>query len=65
MKFFNKALIPDVKEIKLKIFYIVDSNLQAIENMKKECEFIEGLTGIQQKLMYWKLYLTVRKNFCI
>lgn len=61
IKFFDKAKVPDVKEVKLKIFYMTEGDLSFMSQLKKESEFIEGLTGLQQKLMYWKLYLHARK----
>lgn len=61
VKFFDKAKIPDVKEIKIKIFSICLSDLHLISEAKKEMGFIENLTGLSAKMMYWKLYLFVRR----
>lgn len=60
VKFFNTALIPDVQEIKLKIWNITDQNLELINKAKSEVEFVAGLTGINAKMMYWRLYLRLR-----
>lgn len=59
VKFFNKALIPDVKEIKLSIWGI-KKDVETIEQAKKECGFVDGLTGLDEKIQYWRLYLYMR-----
>lgn len=63
VKFFDKALVPTVFDIKQKIWYIVEANLGIIKEAKREVEFIDNLTGMPQRLMYWKLYLNIR-NLC-
>lgn len=60
IKFFDKSLVPNVIVIKQKIWYIVEGNIQEIQDAKKEVEFIE-VTGMAQRLQYWKLYLYLRK----
>ena len=60
IKFFNKSSIPDSKDIKQKIWHIADGNIEVINKAKKQVEFLENLTGLNQKLMYWKLYLYLR-----
>jgi hypothetical protein len=60
VKFFDKSKVPDVKEIKLKIFALADKNLEAIETGKKEIGFVSGLTGLNEKLQYLNLYLHFR-----
>lgn len=65
MKFFNKALIPDVKEIKQKIWFMTDGVIEIINSAKTEVEFIDGLKGLDEKMMYWKLYLNIRKKVAI
>jgi hypothetical protein len=62
VKFFDKSLIPDVKEIKLKIWVISDQNLELIEKAKKEMEFAGACSGLWEKIMYWRLYLKVREH---
>lgn len=50
--------LPDAKEIKLKIFAICLSDLHLIQQAKKEMGFIDGLTGVSAKMMYWNyIYL--------
>lgn len=61
VKFFNKSLIPDVKEIKLKIWGIT-TELNAIDYCKGLIGFIDGLKGLDEKMIYWRLYLCVRKE---
>lgn len=58
VKFFNVKLIPDIKDIRLKIWAISNQN---IEICKKEVDFIDNLKELDGKMMYWKLYLQVRK----
>lgn len=65
IKFFDKSLVPDVTEIKQKIFYMMDGDLNLIEKGKIDCEFIPNLTGLTNKLMYWKLYLQLRKDHAL
>lgn len=62
VKFFDKALIPDVRDIRAKIWVVAVGNKDLIEQAKYACEFIPGLSGVNGKMMYWKLYLEVRKK---
>lgn len=62
IKFFDKKLIPDVQEIKLKIWAITGGDLERINEAKKKIEFVDNLTGLYQKIMYWRLYLHIRKQ---
>ena len=65
IKFFDKSQIPGIEEIKLKIFYMVDKNLDVIRLGKNEIEFIDGLIGLAGKLQYWKLYIHLRKQHAL
>lgn len=62
VKFFDKAMIPDIKQIRLKIWFISGQNVELINKCKQEVEFIENLTGLGGKMMYWQLYLKVRES---
>ena len=55
-KFYDKGLIPDVREIKIKIFGAVNQDLEKINSLKLEVSFVEGLKGLDAKLQYYKLY---------
>lgn len=55
-KFYDKALIPDVREIKIKIWGIANADLSLIETVKKEINFVENIKGVDAKLEYYKLY---------
>ena len=55
-KFYDKARIPDVREIKIKIFGVVNQDLEKINSLKLEVSFVEGLKGLDAKLQYYKLY---------
>jgi predicted nucleic acid-binding Zn-ribbon protein len=55
-KFYDKARIPDVREIKIKIFGAVNQDLEKINSLKLEFSFVEGLKGLDAKLQYYKLY---------
>ena len=59
IKFFDKASIPDAKDIRLKIWSISNQDIQLINKCKINVDFIEGLKGVDGKMMYWKLYLKV------
>jgi len=61
VKFFDKSKIPDSKEIKLKIWSITQ-DIDRISEAKKQCSFIENLKGLDLKVMYWRLYLQIRKD---
>lgn len=61
VKFFNKALVPSLLDIKQKIWYITERNLVLINSAKAKVEFIE-CTGMAQQIMYWKLYLQIIKD---
>src|SRR5689334_21562163 len=61
-KFYDKAKIPDVREIKVKIFGVVNSNLEKIAEIKKDIGFVENLTGLDAKLQYYKLYKAALKT---
>lgn len=61
VKFFDKGMLPDVKDIKYKTWYISSQDIDMINRAKKEVEFMEVKGRIEQKMMYWKLYLKVRE----
>lgn len=63
VKFFDKSLIPDAKEVKLKIWSITQDTF-LISQAKDYIGFIEGQTGLDLKIGYWRLYLEVRRR-CI
>lgn len=60
VKFFNKALIPDIPEIKMKIWAVAEQDLSIIADAKLDIDFVPNLTGLYGKIMYWKLYLYLR-----
>lgn len=64
IKFFDKSLVPTVHDIKKKIWYITEADIQSINEAKKAVEFVEGLTKLNAQLMYWDLYLHIRKLCC-
>jgi hypothetical protein len=61
VKFFDKGMIPDVKDIKYKTWYISNLNIDLINSAKKQVEFMDVKGSLNQKMMYWKLYLKVRE----
>ena len=61
VKFFSKSKIPDVREIKLKIWSIT-KDIDYIKKCKEKSSFVENLSGIEQKIMYWRLYLQIREE---
>lgn len=61
-KFIDKSLIPDVKDIKVKIWGIAEAQLNIIEAFKKEISFVEGLNGLYAKLEYYRLFLALKNN---
>lgn len=65
VKFYPASKIPDVKEIKQKIFFMMDGDIAMIEAAKTTCEFIPNQSGIDNKIQYWKLYLHLRKDHAL
>lgn len=61
-KFYDKALIPDVREIKIQIWGLVKADLSIIERVKSEINFVENLTGLDAKLQYYKLFKAVKNT---
>lgn len=59
-KFYDKALIPDVREIKILIWGIAKSDINLIGEIKKDIQFVEGLNGLDAKLQYYKLYKAIK-----
>jgi len=60
VKFVSKSILPDVKEIKLKI-WALSEDLDVIEIYKGKIGFVENLNGTDEKIMYWRLYLKIRE----
>jgi hypothetical protein len=62
VKFFDKKLLPDVKQIRLLIWFWAKQDANLIERCKEEVCFVdEGVTGYFLKVQYWNLYLRVRE----
>ena len=52
--------MPDVKEIRLKIWSITQ-DVAYIDAAKEGCSFVPDLSGMDGKMMYWRLYLKLRE----
>lgn len=61
-KFINTTSMPDTREIKIRIFDIVDKDINKITDAKNEIGFVDGLKKIDEKIQYWKLYLYLRNK---
>lgn len=61
VKFVSQAIIPDVKEIKLKI-WAISTDIELIDFTKGLSGFIHDLTGVDEKINYWRLYLKMRED---
>lgn len=59
VKFVSKSTIPDATETRLKIWAITQ-DVPLIDAAKEECKFVEGLSGLEKRMMYWRLYLAVK-----
>lgn len=57
IKFYDKGLIPDLREIKLRILYLANGDLSEIENAKLQIGFMVDNHPLWIKLQYWKLLL--------
>lgn len=62
VKFVSKGIIPDTKEIKLKV-WAISTDLEKIDLCKGLIGFVPNLVGVDEKLMYWRLYLKMREEF--
>jgi hypothetical protein len=63
VKFFDKSLLPDPKELKMKIMILADNNIQKIiERKSKLGIFYDGISGMNAKIAYWKLYISFIKE---
>lgn len=60
VKFISKSFIPDVREVKLRIWSITQ-DASFIDAAKESCAFVENLNGLDGKMMYWRLYLKIRE----
>ena len=61
VKFFDKAKIPDSRETKLAIWAITQ-DLTIISEAKETIGFIDNLKGLDLKIIYWRLYLEMRRK---
>jgi hypothetical protein len=60
VKFFSKGHLPDVREIRLRIWSITQ-DVDKINLAKKQCKFVENMVGLDAKMVYWRLYLKIRE----
>jgi len=61
VKFVSQSIIPDVREIKLRI-WAISTNVVLIDVYKGMSGFVPDLTGLDGKIMYWRLYLKMREG---
>jgi len=60
VKFVSKGFVPDHNETKLRIWAITQDTCY-IDAAKELMGFVENTTGVERKLMYWRLYLKLRE----
>lgn len=60
VKFFSKSAVPDAREVKFKIWGITQDT-SFIDAAKEKSGFVDGFNGLELRMMYWRLYLTVRE----
>lgn len=60
VKFYSKSAIPDVSEVRLKIWSITQDT-SFIDAAKEASGFVSGVKGLDGKIYYWRLYLKVRE----
>lgn len=60
IKFFHKGSIPDVREIRLRI-WLITQDVELINDAKKRSGFVENMVGVDAKMVYWRLYLKIRE----
>ncbi|RZJ92459.1 MAG: hypothetical protein EOO20_01755 [Chryseobacterium sp.] len=60
VKFVSKSVVPDATETRLKIWSITQ-DVPLIDAAKEECKFVDGLIGLEKRMMCWRLYIAVRK----
>jgi hypothetical protein len=61
VKFFDKALVPNVLQIRQKIWFVSGQNKELIEQCKVQAEYTDGLSGLNEKIMWWNVYLILLK----
>lgn len=61
VKFFDKGAIPDVRAIREKIWFVSKQDLELVHKAMTEAEYVAGTEGMTAKMMWWKVYLQVRK----
>lgn len=60
IKFYDKARIPDVREVKIQIWGLAASDIELIDKIKSNIRFVENLSGLDAKLEYYKLYKAIK-----
>ncbi|WP_285011284.1 hypothetical protein [Pedobacter faecalis] len=61
VKFYGKGQMPDVREVKIRIWAITQDTAR-IESAKKEVGFVSDPVGPEAKMLYWRLYLKLREQ---
>lgn len=62
VKFFPIGSIPDVREIRLKIWHAAAEDLELITRAKHEAEFTERRETLAAKMQWWRVWLKVREK---
>lgn len=63
LKFVEKSLLPDVREIKMKIMVLANSDIELINKAKSELGiFYNGIIGLDAKIAYYRLYVLLHKQ---
>lgn len=60
VKFASQDIIPDIKEIRLKIWQIAKGNTEIIEQAKTKTGYIAIDDKLLHKIQWWRVYLLVR-----
>lgn len=61
VKFFDKGLIPDVRAIREKIWFVSGKDLELVHKAMSAAEYIPGTGEITAKMQWWRVWLEVRK----
>lgn len=60
VKFFSKSAVPDITEVRFKIWSLTQDT-SFIDAAKEASGFVDGGTGLEGKILYWRLYLKIRE----
>ena len=63
IRFVDKSILPDPKELKMKIMVLAKSDINLIQEEKNKLAiFYNGISGMDAKIAYYRLFVAVSKR---